>query len=222
MTDENDMSLRDQTEKAKMNFITALPEEQQQLVGSAFERLLSSDVGSAARNVGDIAPDFTLPNVTGGTVQLSALLARGPVVLNFYRGGWCPFCNLEFRALQSRLAEIRQLGATLIGVSPETPDNSLSTREKFALEFDVLSDVGNRVARDYGLLMTVYEELRPLYLQWGIDVPAANGDDSYELPLPATYVIDTGGRIREAFIDRDYTRRMEPADMIAALRQLAN
>jgi peroxiredoxin len=145
------------------------------------------------------------------------MLNNGPVVLSFYRGGWCPFCSLELQALQGILPEIRARGASLISVSPEKPDNSLSTAEKYNLEFEVLSDQANRTAREYGLLFTVHEEMRPLYLEWGFDVPVCNGDDSWELPVPATYIIDTNGVVRAAFIDKDYTKRMEPDDIIAAL-----
>ncbi|UCE88095.1 MAG: AhpC/TSA family protein, partial [Pseudomonadota bacterium] len=182
---------------------------------------LSSDLGNNAVKVGNLAPDFTLPNVHGQAISLHGALQKGPVVLNFYRGGWCPFCNLEFRALQQILPEIQALSAQLIGVSPETPDTSLSTVEKHSLQFEVLSDVGNRVVRQYGLVMTVFEELRPLYLQWGLDIPQANGDDSWELPIPATYVIDRDARVTAAHVNRDYTKRMEPADIVAALRTLA-
>jgi peroxiredoxin len=108
----------------------------------------------------------------------------------------------------------------LIGVSPETPDNSLTTTEKHGLEFEVLSDIGNRTARDYGLIFTVYEEMRPLYLKWGLDVPACNGDDTWELPVPATYLIDTHRVVRAAHVDKDYTKRMEPTQLLEALKQL--
>jgi len=220
MTEQTQTTLAQQTEKALNDFMAAIPEEQQQIVGAAFAKLMASDVGATAKQVGDTAPDFSLPNVTGGTLNLKKLLADGPVVLSFYRGGWCPFCNLEFHALQASLPEIQSLGARLVGVTPETPDNALSTKEKHALEFYVLSDLGNVIARHYGLLMEVYEELRPLYREWGIDLPAANGDESHELPIPATYVIDREGVIRAAYVNRNYTRRMEPADIIAALKQL--
>ncbi len=213
-------SLAEQTEQTANEFIAALPEDAQKIVGASFEKLLKSDIAKNAINVGDKAPDFSLPNVKGGNLRLSEVLKQGPVVLNFYRGGWCPFCNLEFKALQERLPEIKELGATLIGVSPETPDNSLSTVEKHQLEFDVLSDVGNKVIREYGLLFTVYEEVRPLYLEWGLDIPQVNGDDSWELPVPATYVIDTDGVVHAAHVDKDYTKRMEPADIVAALKEL--
>ncbi len=201
-------------------FMAGLTPEVQGTVQRSFERLLGSGVGSQAKRTGDQAPDFALPNVHGQKVQLSDLLADGPVVLSFYRGGWCPFCNLEFRALSVILPEIRNLGATLVGVSPETPDNSLSTVEKNDLDFEVLSDFGNQVTREYGLLMQVYEEMRPLYLEWGLDIPAHNGDNSWELPLPATYVIDRNGIIQTDLVDKNYTHRMEPIAIIAALRQL--
>lgn len=220
MNKQTQITLAQQTEQAMNDFMAAIPEEQQKIVGAAFAKLMASDVGAAAKLVGDGAPDFSLPNAAGGTVTLKDLLAQGPVVLNFYRGGWCPFCNLEFNALQAALPEIQSLGARLVGVTPETPNNALSTKEKNALEFDVLSDAGNVIARQYGLLMEVYEELRPLYRAWGIDLPAANGDESYELPLPATYVIDKAGVIRAAYVNKNYTQRMEPADIIAALKQL--
>ena len=213
-------SLAEQTEEALQEFVSSLPEDAQQTVAGSFERLLASDVSKDAINISDTAPDFTLPNAKGGSLQLSELLKRGPVVLNFYRGGWCPFCNLEFKGLQERLPEMKALGATLIGISPETPDNSLSTVEKHQLQFEVLSDAGNVVARQYGLVMTLDEKMRPLYLEWGIDLPASNGDESYELPVPATYVIDTSGVVRAAHVDKNYTKRMEPDDIIAALREL--
>ncbi len=211
----------EQADAQREAFMGQLDDSARQLMGGTFARLMASDFGANAINVGDTAPDFTLPNARGGEQRLADALAQGPVVLNFYRGGWCPFCNLEFRALQQRLPEMQQLGARLIGVSPETPDNSLATAEKHALQFDVLSDVGNRVAGDYGLEMVVDEAVRPLYLEWGLDIPAANGDDSYVLPIPATYVIDAGGTVRAAYVDKNYASRMEPEAIVAALLDIA-
>ena len=201
-------------------FISGLPDNEQQAVGESFAALQASDVAANAISTGDTAPDFTLPNATGQPVNLYDTLSHGPVILSFYRGGWCPFCNLELQALQQHLPEFRSLGATLIGVSPETPDHSLTTKEKQGLEFEVVSDSNNRVSRDYGLLFTVYESMRPLYLKWGLDVPAYNGEDSWELPVPATYVIDTGRVVRAAHVDKDYTKRMEPRQIIEALHRL--
>lgn len=183
-------TLNEQTCESVENFIQSLPEDVQQTVGAVMQRLMISDVADGARQVGDRAPDFILPNVRGGKSKLSEYLAKGPVVLSFYRGGWCPYCNLEFKALHDKLPEIEALGATLVGVSPETPDVSQQTVKDHHLEFEVLSDVGNVIAREYGLIMVVDDEIRPHYLQWGIDLPGSNGDESYELPIPATYVVD--------------------------------
>jgi peroxiredoxin len=213
-------ALNEQIAQTVAAFMSQLPPDTTAVVGGSFEKLAASHVAEDAKNVGEIAPDFRLPNATGRPVSLYGELNNGPVVLSFYRGGWCPFCSLELQALQGILPEIHSRGASLIGISPEKPDNSLTTAEKYKLEFQVLSDQGNRTAREYGLLFTVYEEMRPLYLEWGFDVPSCNGDASWELPVPATYIIDTNAVVRTAFIDKDYTRRMEPDDIIAALNEI--
>ena len=122
--------------------------------------------------------------------------------------------------MQRTLPEIEALGAQLVTVSPQLPDNSLSTAEKLDLTFEVLSDVGNRVARQFGLVFTLPEEMRSIYQDFGIDLPGANGDESFELPMPATYVIDKSGIVRLAFVDIDYTRRLDPDEIINALKKI--
>ncbi|MDH5613004.1 MAG: AhpC/TSA family protein [Gammaproteobacteria bacterium] len=216
----SETTLREQTQKALQDFMSAIPEDAQHIVMGAFERLMDSVAGDDAPSVGDMAPDFELPNMRGGNTRLSERLYQGPVVLSFYRGGWCPFCNLEFKALSDIFPEIEARGASMIGISPEIPDASLTTIEKHNLPFEVLSDVGNKIADEYGLVMSIYEELRPLYQQWGLDVPAANGDDSYQLPIPATYIIKQDGHIHSCYVNKDYTSRMEPKDILAALDSL--
>ena len=213
-------SLSTLTRRTLDDFLASLPPDQQQTVAEAFAALLASDVAAGAIGVGDEAPDFSLPGVRGDAFNLRTRLEQGPVVLSFYRGSWCPFCNLELNALQSALPDIRACGASLVAVSPELPDLALGHAEKLALDFDVLTDGGNQVADRYGLVMTVPESLRPLYLQWGIDLPAANGDDSHRLPVPATYVIDSSGVVRAAHVEKDYTQRMEPDAILDALRAL--
>lgn len=213
--------LNEQARALLHDFVTGLPAGQQTLLEQAMAELMASSAGAQAVGTDDRAPDFELPRADGARRRLGDYLAQGPVVLSFYRGGWCPFCNLEFRALHERLPEIQALGATLVGVSPEIPDTAIETVAQHQLEFDVLSDVGNRVAERYGLVMTVPAVIRPIYLQWGIDLPRANGDDSWRLPLPATYVIDGGGTVRAAYVNKDYTQRMEPADIVTALQALA-
>ena len=216
----NKSSLAERIEETVGNFMSALPEDEARTVAGSFEKLYASKIAEHAINIGDVAPDFTLPNTAGDPVSLQETLRRGPVVLSFYRGGWCPFCNLELHALQARLPEIRALGATLIGISPETPDKAMAAIDEHQLEFEVLSDIGNETARQYGLLFTVYEEMRPLYLKWGLDVPASNGDYSWELPVPATYIIDRNGVVAAAHVDKDYTKRMEPDTVLATLQAL--
>ena len=120
--------------------------------------------------------------------------------------------------MQLALSEIAALGAQLVTVSPELPDKSLSTVEKNNLAFEVLSDVGNKVARGFGLVFSLAEELRPIYSSFGIDIPAYNGDDTFELPMPATYVIDTDSTIIHAFVDADYTKRLEPTEIVEILK----
>lgn len=213
-------SLNEQCQATVANFMQNLAEPQRQTVTQSFEKIMQSDLGIKAKRPGDAAPTFALTNSRGGMTELPDLLGQGPLVISFYRGGWCPFCNLEFRALTAILPEIQSLGANLIGISPETPQNTKETVRVHALGFDVLSDIGNKTARGYGLLMEVFEEMRPLYLEWGMDIPAANGDASYEIPIPATYVIATDGTIVAAHVDKNYTMRMEPVDILDALRNL--
>ena len=217
---ESAPTLAQQTEQCVDAFMSQLPDEAKKTVAQAFGKLAASDTGAHAIAPGEKAPDFSLPNVNGEPVQLSELVKNGPLVLSFYRGGWCPFCNLEFKALIDILPEIQALGAQLVGISPETPDVSAQTVEKHHIPFEVLSDQGNAVCRDYGLLFQVYEELQPLYLEWGLDIPAFNGDESWELPVPATYIIGTDRRVHAAFVDKDYTKRMEPFDIIKALKSM--
>ncbi len=195
-----------------------MPEEVLNTLVQSVRDLKATDLEAGALREGAEMPRFSLSNAKGESVSSDDLLKDGPVVISFYRGGWCPYCNLELKALQDSLPEITDLGASLVAISPELPDNSLTTAEKNELGFEVLSDSGNGVARRFGLVFTLAETLRPLYENFGIDLPGGNGDDSYELPIPATYVVGQDGIVKKAFVDADYTRRLEPADVVAALR----
>ena len=171
-------------------------------------------------SVGDRAPDFTLPAVDGTDVQLSELLARGPVVLTFYRGAWCPYCNTQLRDYQQNLAEIEAAGATLAAISPQAPDSSVTVQEQNDLAFPVLSDVGGDVSDAYGLTFQVDEQTRERYRAVGVDLESYNGTDLWELPVPATYVIDARGVIRAAFVEADYTQRASVRQILDALAAL--
>ncbi len=213
-------SVQDQLDQYAADFAKKVPEEVRTAMNRAGEDVADYVSKLSAVGIGDQAPNFALPDATGNRRELSELLREGPVVLAFYRGGWCPYCNIELRALQSALPEFRDYGATLVAVSPQTPDQSLSTAEKNELEFTVLSDVGNRVAREYGIVFTLPAALRPIYADFGIDLPTHNGDESFELPVPATYVIDRDGQVRYAFLNADYRQRAEPSEIVATFQGL--
>jgi peroxiredoxin len=190
------------------------------------EAVRAAGIAERALTVGEQAPDVTLPDATGSPVALADLLARGPVVITFYRGGWCPYCSMELRAYQVILAELEAAGATLVAISPQTPDASMTTAEKEGLAFPVLSDVGSHVARAFRLVHPVGEEVQAIYEGNGFDLAGRNaigagaGSDEVVLPLPATYVLDQQGTVRFAFVSPDYVERAEPADVLAAVLAL--
>ncbi len=186
---------------------------------AGLQAVVETGILESALNVGDKAAEFTLKNQTGEDVSLSELLEDGPVILTWYRGGWCPYCNITLAFSQEKLPEFELAGAQLVALTPELPDSSMSTSEKHELEFDVLSDVGNKVARDYGVVFKLTDAVAAHY-QKGFNLHAFNGDESNELPLAASYVIDTDGVIRYAFLDVDYRNRAEPSDIVEVLNNL--
>ena len=194
-------------------------------VGPAVAQMTAADNASlllqAARalKAGDRFPALSLTDQLGRPVDLATLAAAGALVVTFYRGGWCPYCNLELRAYQKALPEIERLGARLIAVTPETPDNALSTSEKNDLAFSVLSDDRGRLADALGIRFELSEAVKAYFVKAGHDLPARNGDDRWSLPTPATYVVEKGGRIALAFVDPDYRNRLDPSEAIAALSQ---
>lgn len=189
-------------------------------IDQSIANLKASGIQSAALKVGDAIPPFEMPNAFGRTVRSADLLAKGPLVVSFYRGTWCSYCNVEIRALQKSLADIRGLGAELVAVTPELPDETVSMTEKHELAFEVLSDVGNHVARSFGLVWTLPPAVREFYDRAGIDLEQANGDDSWQLPIPGTFVAAPDGTLVEAFADPDYRVRLDPVAVIEALRSV--
>jgi len=214
------MSLQDELDALRAEFVRSAPPGRAALYDAKVDELRRTFPIKKALKTGDHAPDFTLPNPSGRAVSLSALLHSGPAVVMFYRGGWCPYCNLQLRAYQQALGEITALGAKLVAISPQLPDGSMSTAETNRLSFDVLSDVGNRVARSFGLVYSLPQELRAALTSNNKALPGINGDNSWELPLPATYVLAPDRKIALAEIELDYRERLEPDAIVAALRAL--
>jgi peroxiredoxin len=198
-----------------------MPAELVTRMHQATTELAASQIVSEVVPVGSRAPGFELPNAAGTKVSLDQLLARGPVVLSFYRGVWCPFCNLEQRALHDALPQISARGASLVAISGMTPDNSVSMVDRLGLSYEVLTDAGLRVARRYGLVFALPEYLIEAYARLGHPVPRFNGGTEHALPIPATFVVDTGGIIRFGYANADYTYRADPADVLAALAHLS-
>ncbi|MEJ1979061.1 MAG: peroxiredoxin-like family protein [Acetobacteraceae bacterium] len=216
------MSLQAELDAFREAFIRTAPPGRAELYDAKVDALRLTFPIEAALKEGDLAPDFALPDASGMPVALSDRLRAGPVVLIFYRGGWCPYCNLQLRAYQHALDEITALGGQLLAVSPQLPDGSLSTAEMNKLSFGVLSDVSNRVAKTFGLVYALPDELRAALRSNGKALPGINGDDSWELPLPATYVIAPDRSIVLAAVELDYRERQAPEGVVAALRSLAS
>jgi peroxiredoxin len=179
------------------------------------------DLASGALNVGDTAPDFLLPDADGRLVSSEQLRREGPLVISFFRGGWCPYCTAELCTLQAAKQEFDDLKANLIVLSPDTRNFPRDMKRNFGLDLQVLADVDHGVAMSYGVLFSVPEEIRTYYSGLGIDLGMRHGTSMWMLPLPATYVVDRSGRIRNAFIEADFTIRQEPIEILAALRKLA-
>lgn len=169
---------------------------------------------------GDAAPMFSLPSATGEQVSLRDRLNQGPVILNFYRGGWCPYCNLELRAYQALLDDIQSAGASLIAISPQSPDDSLTTSEKEGLSFDVLSDHGSNVAQEYGIAFELGGTLKAVQEQSGYDLTQLNAAKDWRIPVPATFVIGSDGNLKLAHIELDYRSRLDPKQALDVVKSL--
>jgi len=216
------MSLKEQLAEYRAGWYKRVPPERQAIMERHIAQLRTGAIQHTMLKVGDKAPSIVLGNAKGERVDVGALLKKGPVIVTFYRGGWCPYCNIELKAFQDVLPQITAAGASLVAISPEKPDDSLSTAEKNALTFEVLSDVGHEVGRAFGLVYEFTNELRGAYENFGLDIPAKNGTPGqWALPVSATYVIDANGTIIYAYTDADYRDRADPKDVLAVLARRA-
>ena len=212
------MPLKDQLAEYRAGWFKRVPSDRQAIMERHIAQLRDG-LAKTALKTGDRAPAIVLGNVHGKTVDVAAQLKNGPVVVTFYRGGWCPYCNLELKAFQQILPDIKAAGASLVAISPEKPDDTLTTAQKNSLSFEVLSDVGQKVGRAFGLVYQFSDELRSAYGGFGLDIPAKNGADEWALPISATYVIDRDGIIIYAYTDPDYRDRADPLDVLKVLKQ---
>lgn len=198
-----------------------LPKPALAVLDAETDRLRSENLADRALKPGAPAPDFILPDTQGNPVRLHGLLRNGPVVVVFYRGGWCPYCNIHLRGFQRALPELRKLGAQLVAISPQLPDESLSTQQKDELEYPVLSDVGNKVGHKFGVAFRLSDPHLELLVDFDNPLEASNGKEgAFEMPMPATFVVDTTGIIRFAGVEVDYTRRVDPDDVIEKIRHI--
>ena len=184
----------------------------------ATAELIGSGAAVRALKAGEVAPDFELEAQDGSRISSSKLLASGPLVISFYRGVWCPYCNMELQALQEALPDFRNAGASLVAISPQTRANSRTSVRVNGLEFPILSDPGGAVAEAFGIRFALPDYLVELYKTLKNDLPAFNGDPGWTLPMPSRFVVGQDGRIRYAEVNPDYTRRPEPTDLLPAIR----
>jgi len=194
-----------------MNGVDAIIEQEK-----AFEK------GKDAIKIGQKAPGFELPNAEGKSIVLKSLLEKGPVVITFYRGNWCPYCNLQLRALQARLDDIYALGATLVAISPQVPDGSLTEDEISKMDFIVLSDQDAKVALQYGVAWQVPEFLAEhMRVDRKLDLEKVNNGNGNVLPIPATFILGQDGVVIWNYVNVDYRTRSEPEEIIEALKNLS-
>ena len=212
------VTIREQSDQVKAAAAGQLPAEVLDVFDRSITHLLDQGVPSDVVKVGDRLDTFTLDDATGTPVSLEQIVATGPAVVVFYRGGWCPYCNLALRAYQrDLLPELDRFGARLVAISPQSPDQSLSTAEKADLSFTVLSDPGSRLAEKIGIAFQQADEVLAAQRQLGLDLAQVNAEGATRLPRPTVLVVDQGQMVRFVDVQPDYTARTEVADIVAAL-----
>ena len=217
------MSLQDKLDAFKADFEgNKAPPHVVAIMHKATADLVASGQPERALKAGAKAPSFALPDARGGIVKSADLLQKGPLVVTFYRGVWCPYCNMDLQSLEEAAKDIRALGASLVSISPQTAPNRRKSERENALSFPILSDHGNAVANAFGLRFRLPDELIAVYKGFGNDLTIGNGEDSWTLPMPARYIIGTDGVIAYSEVNPDYTRRPDPSEMLPVLQRLGD
>jgi len=215
------MTLAKELEDLKKQAAIDAPAEVTEAFQNAIQDWIASGIDRNALKTGDRIPSFQLNDATGETVSSDELLKQGPIIISFYRGGWCPWCSLELRALQKHLSEFKNHNATLVAISPELPDSSSATIEKNDLKFPVLTDRNLLVAKQFGLVFQLPQLIEDMTKNvFDLDLTKINGTEKFELPIPATFVVDSNQIIRHAFVDADFMKRAEPSMIVEVLKNL--
>ncbi len=218
---ENDMTLQDKLDGFKAQFKTMAPEGAFEAFARSTQELIDSGQAERALKAGDRVPDFVLTDSERNEVALKDLLAKGPVVLTFYRGVWCPYCNIELKALEEVAEDIRARGATLVAISMQGAADSRKSRKDNQLSFPILTDKNGELAEKFGIRWSLQDYVIPIHQGFGVELPRIHGDGQWNLPMPARYVVDAHGTVAYAEVNPDYTRRPEPADLFPVLDSLA-
>lgn len=214
------MALQDKLNAFQVQFESSIPQAAVEAMHRATDELLATKQAERAAKIGDVAPSFSLADENGQPVQLAELLAKGPVVLTFYRGGWCAYCKMDLGAMQEAANEIRALGASIVSISPQTTTNNRKSKNDIGLSFSILSDVNGEVSNTYGLRFELQDYLVDTYKSFGVHLPKINGDESWTLPMPARFVIAQDGTIEYAEVNPDYTKRPDPSELLPVLERL--
>ncbi|NWA41073.1 AhpC/TSA family protein [Pseudomonas reactans] len=221
------MSLQDKLDAFKADFLAGkppynAPPEIHPIMARATAELIASGQAERAVKVGDRAPAFLLQDENNQPISSAELLAKGPLVVTFYRGAWCPYCNMELQAINEVLPEIQALNGSVVAISPQTQPNSRKAVRNNQLSFPVLSDVNGEIAAAFGLRFRLPDYLIELYANLKNDLPLINDDPSWTLPMPARYVIGQDGVVLYAEVNPDYTQRPDPSELLPVLKQVAN
>jgi peroxiredoxin len=214
------MSLEEELSRLRAESLT--DEKLQRAYQDLLARLGRAETGERALKLGDRMPSFLLPDAEGRLVASDELLAQGPLVVNFFRGNWCPYCLKTLKALEDWLPKIDAAGGRLVALTPDTGRHLTDTKRVQRLSYEILSDVDGAVGLQFGVLFRAPAAYRELLAGYGIDLAERHGNDGGFIPLPATFVVDPAGIVRYAFVNIDFTRRAEPSAIVAALTQLRN
>lgn len=198
-----------------------VPADVQAIHGRAIKELQKSGIAEQALQPGSRAPEFELSDSNGKRISSADLLAHGKLVICFFRGRWCPYCVAQLEAMNPILPQIQSSGASLVAISPQTVHQSYLMSDQHHLGFPVMSDAGNNLARQFGLVYRVPEYQQEVYQRSFVNLPFVNGNPSWELPIPATYIVYSDSTVLYTAANPDYTDRPEPACILKFLSQVS-